>query len=531
MKKKYLIILLLTMILMPFKVLAAGGFRVSNSSVTMYPGEKKNITISSYDSVGKLNISSSNGGVASISVSSTFIDSVGASKTFTITANSIGSATISVVGSENYASYSDEVSLEGSKKTITVNVIQKPESQPTNPSQPPTNLSKNNNIKNLSVEGYKLIKVDNNNYTLTVSSDVTSINIKATAEDSKAKVSGTGVKKLQIGKNNFEVIVTSEAGNQNKITIKVTRKDGYYLEDLDSVLSNEKLQEVDIIINSDSEITNEQLINIKNSNKTLRLNYYDENRKLIYSWIINGKEIKDSKEFSTSISFTTENEKEIYKLSNYADGIYVNFKHTGDLPTGIKIKLYVGDKFENGDVLNLYQYNNFNKTLELVKNNLKVTDEYIEIEHCSDCFITMSTISSFAKDVSYPINIFIIIAIIELVIIISLIVFIAIKFRSNKKINLVAEVKNNSMNYENNNTNIEFISNIDAFSSINSSNCASENFGEVNSMNYEDNNENIEIISDINDFSDSNNNNIFIESSGVDNTNFEQSNNSNNNFY
>ena len=53
-------------------------------------------------------------------------------------------------------------------------------------------------------------------------------------------------------------------------------KDGYYLEDLDSVLSNEKLQEVDIIINSDSEITNEQLINIKNSNKTLRLNYYDE---------------------------------------------------------------------------------------------------------------------------------------------------------------------------------------------------------------------------------------------------------------
>ena len=224
------------------------------------------------------------------------------------------------------------------------------------------------------------------------------------------------------------------------------------------------------------------------------MNYYDENKTLIYRWIINGKEIKDSKEFSTSISFTTENEKEIYKLSNYADGIYVNFKHTGDLPAGIKIKLYVGDRFENGDVLNLYQYNNFNKTLELVKDNLKVTDEYIEFEHCSDCFITMSTIISNAKDASYPINIFIIIAIIELVIIISLIIFIAIKFRSNKRINLVTEVKNNSMNYE-------------------------------------DNNENIEIISDINNFSDSNNDNIFIESSGVDNTNFEQSNNNNNNFY
>ena len=40
-------------------------------------------------------------------------------------------------------------------------------------------------------------------------------------------------------------------------------------------------------------------------------NYFDESKKLIYSWAINGSKIKDDKEFNTSISFTTEFVKEI----------------------------------------------------------------------------------------------------------------------------------------------------------------------------------------------------------------------------
>lgn len=440
MKKKYLIILLLTMIIMPFKVFAAGGFSVSTTSISMYPGESKTITISTNNAVGKLNISSSNGGVVSASPGSIFIQNPGSSGSITITGNSVGTATISVVASDNFATMDEEI-LAGQTKTITVNVIAKPDSQPSNPQpstpqsqQPQNNLSKNNNIKSLSVEGYELVKVDNNNYTLTVSNDVTSININATAEDSKAKVSGTGVKELTVGENNIEVIITSESGSQNKITIKVTRKDGYYLEDLDSVLKNEKLQDADIIINADSKITKEQLNQIKDSKKTLRFNYYDDNKKLIYSWTINGKEIKDNKEFTTSITFATENVKEIYKLANYAYGLYVNFKHTGDLPKGTKIKLYVGDRFENESLVNVYYYNNAEKTLDFIKDNLKVTDGYIEldIEHCSEYFITMSTIGNVLKKDGLS-NIFIIFTIIELIVIISLVAFIFIKLKPLKK--------------------------------------------------------------------------------------------------
>lgn len=441
MKKKYLIILLLTMIIIPFKVFAAGGFSVSTTSISMYPGETKTITISTNNAVGKLNISSSNGGVASASPGSIFIQNPGSSGSITITGNSVGTATISVVASDNFATMDEEI-LAGQAKTITVNVIEKTEPQPSNPQpsnpQSQNNLSKNNNIKSLSVEGYELVKVDNNNYTLTVSNDVTSINVNATAEDSKAKVSGTGVKELTVGENNIEVIITSESGSQNKITIKVTRKDGYYLEDLDSVLKNEKLQDADIIIKTDSKITQEQLNQIKDSKKTLRFNYYDDNKKLIYSWTINGKEIKDNQEFTTSITFATENVKEIYKLSNYADGLYVNFKHTGDLPKGTKIKLYVGDKFENESIVNVYHYNNTEKTLDFIKDNLKVSDGYIEfdVEYCSEYFVTMSTIDNVVnKDTSS--NIFIIFTIIESIVIIGLVAFIFIKLKPLKKDNNV----------------------------------------------------------------------------------------------
>ena len=441
MKKKYLIILLLTMIIIPFKVFAAGGFSVSTTSISMYPGETKTITISTNNAVGKLNISSSNGGVASASPGSIFIQNPGSSESITITGNSVGTATISVVASDNFATMDEEI-LAGQAKTITVNVIEKTEPQPSNPQpsnpQSQNNLSKNNNIKSLSVEGYELVKVDNNNYTLTVSNDVTSINVNATAEDSKAKVSGTGVKELTVGENNIEVIITSESGSKNKITIKVTRKDGYYLEDLDSVLKNEKLQDADIIIKTDSKITQEQLNQIKDSKKTLRFNYYDDNKKLIYSWTINGKEIKDNQEFTTSITFATENVKEIYKLSNYADGLYVNFKHTGDLPKGTKIKLYVGDKFENESIVNIYHYNNTEKTLDFIKDNLKVSDGYIEfdVEHCSEYFVTMSTIDNVVKKDTSS-NIFMIFTIIESIVIIGLVAFIFIKLKPLKKDNNV----------------------------------------------------------------------------------------------
>ena len=252
-------------------VLHPTSLNLTASIASPTPSESKTIKITTSDSVGRLNISSSNSGVALVSTGNVFIDTVGASKTFTIKASSIGSSNVTVIGSDNYASFSDEVSLKGMTKTIKVNVIEKPVD----------NRSKNNNLKSISVDGFQLVKVNNNNYTLTVSNDVTSINVSATAEDAKAKVSGTGKHDLKVGENTITVVITAENGSKNNINVKVTRKDGYYLEDLDSLLNDNKINDIAIIIKSDSKISNRELEKIKNSKN--RWNYFIYVRNLFYN--------------------------------------------------------------------------------------------------------------------------------------------------------------------------------------------------------------------------------------------------------
>jgi len=523
MKKILYSILLALFAFFPIGVLAEGYVSVSPSSLTIEQGSTKTFTITAYNAIGDVSISSNNSSIASVSTGEWGTGMVDEKETktgtITVTGNSVGTTTITLVID---AATFDGDDLAGQTKTITVNVVAKPtiEPQPSNPNnnKPQNNLSKNNNIKILSVEGYELIKVDNNNYTLTVTTDVTSVNINATAEDTKAKVAGTGIRELQVGENNIEVIVTSESGAQNKINIKITRKEGYYLEDLDLVLNNPELQDADIIINADSKITEEEITKIKDSKKTIRLNYHDENKKIVYSWTLAGKEIKAAKEFSTTITYTTENLKEIYKLSNYADGLYINFNHSGDLPTGTKVKLYVGEKFENGNILNVYHYNNSKKTLDFIKDNLEVTDGYIEfgIEHCSEYFVTMSNIGVISKEESSPVNIFMIIAIIELIVIIALVGFIFIKLKPNKKeisnieIPKTLENNNNNVNTFNeieSNQDLNTINNISTFDKIESN---QENSTSNNINNYSDNNMNeFQNLSNTNIDSSRDNNNLY----------------------
>lgn len=123
--KRSMLILLTLIILIPFKVYASGGFSVSPSTVTIYPGESKTITITSNNSVGKLNISSSNTSIVSVSDGVLFIDNPDSSKKFTITGKSIGSTNVSVVASSDYASFEEEKPLTGLTKTVKVNVIAK----------------------------------------------------------------------------------------------------------------------------------------------------------------------------------------------------------------------------------------------------------------------------------------------------------------------------------------------------------------------------------------------------------------------
>ena len=429
---KYLIItLLLTSFFLPMNALAAGSITVSTTKLNITKGKSASFAITANNAAGRIDISSYDPSVASVSNSSIFLDMQ--SSTITVTGNSAGTTIIKVQATDATTYDDEDISL--TTYSITVNVTDPTNSTNNNNSNNTNNLSKNNKLKDLIAEGFELVKIDNNNYTLSVSNDVTSVNIKAIAEDNKAKVSGNGSHELKIGENVIDLVITSESGLKNKINIKVIRKEGYDLSDLEKLLSDPNVNDINVDINIGENISSKLLELIKNSKKVVKLNHFDDNKKLSYSWIIEGSKIKSVREFSTDVSFVSEHKQEIDKSSNYADGLYINIKHNGDFPEGTRIRLYVGDTYLDENLVNVYYYNNINKNLDLIKNDLLVDNGYIEfpLERSSEYFVTMSNINktNTKSIMSTNYNIFIIISVIELIIIMCMILYI-IKIRNDK---------------------------------------------------------------------------------------------------
>lgn len=435
---------------------ASGSLGVSSSNV--YVGDSFQVNVN-VNGAAAWNVHVSASGPVTgcvINQADATADAMDTNKTFsaTCTATGTGTITLRLSGDVTSATDGNAVNISGSR---TVNVTTKPETpNPTpkpKPNTPTDNRSKNNNIKELSVDGYDLTKIDSNNYTLVVPNDITSINVLATAEDSKSRVTGAGLHDINVGENNIEVIVTAENGSQNKIIIKVTRKDGYYLEDLDNILKNNQTDNINIIINYDTNITTQDLEKIKNSNKTVKLNYYNNDKTLVYSWIINGSELDNINELLTTISNDTDNKKDILRLSNYADGLFVGLKQTNNLPLGLKIRLYVGDKYLNDDLVNIYHYKKNDDKLELVKEKIKVENGTIEFDavETSDYFITMSTIPSLEEvNIKEPEKsnntIFIIIIVLLFILVIGLVIsLVIILINKNKKNNKEISINQNTI--------------------------------------------------------------------------------------
>ena len=86
--------------------------------------------------------------------------------------------------------------------------------------------SSNANLSNLGIRPHDFsgFKYGTTTYDVTVPEDVEKIEVYATAQDSKATLSGTGTKTLKDGLNSFEVTVTAEDGTTKTYTINVTRK-------------------------------------------------------------------------------------------------------------------------------------------------------------------------------------------------------------------------------------------------------------------------------------------------------------------
>lgn len=155
-------------------------------------------------------------------------------------------ATVSTSGNNNFSVGKNNIFVEvqaedGSKKIYTIEVTR--EAPKSNVITPPTPKSSNNNLK--SISGIDGLNFDPNKteYDVTVPFDVTSLNVSATPQDSKAKISISNAKinDLKVGKTTtITIAVTAEDSSVKVYTINVKRSEYKSETDLKEVVVNDK---------------------------------------------------------------------------------------------------------------------------------------------------------------------------------------------------------------------------------------------------------------------------------------------------
>lgn len=138
------------------------------------------------------------------------------SYSYSFTALQSGSATFKPVNASvlDYASTNECLSSTGS-----ASVSMKSQSEIE------ASYSRNNNLSSLSVEGADLspsFNKDITEYQATLPVDTTKAKIIATAQDSKASISGAGEVDVVDGVNKIEIIITAEHGEKKKYVINLT---------------------------------------------------------------------------------------------------------------------------------------------------------------------------------------------------------------------------------------------------------------------------------------------------------------------
>lgn len=209
---------------------ATGSVRVSSSTSNAVVGNTftVTVTVSSTDVLGTwqfdLNYNSSLFSLQSSTPTPHVVDyGDGAIKTrsykYTFKAVAKGTGAFSVSGVQ-IADYNTESYINTSTTTASVKVMTQQELQ--------ASYSKNNNLKGLEIEGYTLepeFNKDTLEYNLEVPNDVEKVNIKATKEDSKARIVGDGEVSLVEGLNKINIIVTAENGSTKTYVVNINVKE------------------------------------------------------------------------------------------------------------------------------------------------------------------------------------------------------------------------------------------------------------------------------------------------------------------
>lgn len=205
-------ILLLTPLL---DVFASGSITLSSNNLSISEGKSATFTIKANSAAGRVDISSSDNKVASVSIDKEFLDN--STLTVTVTGKKAGKAVISV-NLKDVATY-DGDELKGTK---TLNVAVVSESTDQTPGTPNVQETKHLNITKLEVVGYDInFDINKSEYTINVDSNVNKIFILAECEE--CNITGNDEVNIE-GKS--QVFVTFKNNEEERMyTININREE------------------------------------------------------------------------------------------------------------------------------------------------------------------------------------------------------------------------------------------------------------------------------------------------------------------
>lgn len=255
------IIGIMTLILTNTSDAASLSVKASKSSVS--PGESFTVTVTLSDAAGPVSATVSGG---SGSLAKEWLEN--SSKSFTCTAGSSGTVTITASGTVGDFATGNDVTVRNST-SVTI-VVPTPQPEPTPDPKPSNNTSNNNSSGKSSNNNTSTTvkKSDNSNlssiqiaegvispefsktvkeYTVNVPYEATKLSIAATPEHSKGTVTINGNDELKVGENLIEIIVTAEDSSTDKYTIKAIRaKQELSLQTLSIYYVNENREKVEL---------------------------------------------------------------------------------------------------------------------------------------------------------------------------------------------------------------------------------------------------------------------------------------------
>lgn len=225
-------VLMLVLTMLPVSVFATeagpkvGSYTVGVSKSTITVGGSANLTITAKKAAGQFTVKSSNPAVVKVGTSNVWVDGShsDAAGKVTIKAVAAGTATITVtpvnVSDRNY-------NLLTNTKTITITVKTKTTTPTEDKDDDKTTTTKKSSDATLKSLTSSVVDLDFSknitNYTVHVDKTVTSLGLKATVNNSKAKVKITGDENFVIGNNIVKVVVTAEDGTTKTYTITVVK--------------------------------------------------------------------------------------------------------------------------------------------------------------------------------------------------------------------------------------------------------------------------------------------------------------------